>query len=524
MSSVTVVASAAGVDGAVGEADWLLNPRWDEVPVATPAAFAQALGLTTRVGPSGPAESTGLSRHTDGGRLVLLAPHPDDETLGLGASLADLSDGGIELVVVLLTDGEASHPRCRHVSRDELVARRADEFNTAVGLLAPRAEIVRLGLPDGGLPDAADDLAAALEDLLQEGDLVLAPLPEDGHTDHDAAGAVAAQIVASKAVARAGDHSRVEATRAERRAPGIRLLHYPVWRWRRSDRDRFPFDRALLLTPSLAALHRKEQAIRAYTSQIGALTAFPGGEAVVGPVDLAPHRRLVETLIAPAETPDVFAPIADSTTTQECTAVARRLSAMFDAGVGDDDSDVAAGVSGDPWRTRSSWYEARKRALCLAALARPRYGRILDIGCSVGTLTAQLAARADEVAAIDGTPEALRHARTRYADLAQVRWIQGQVPDDLPPGPFDLVVLSEVGYFLTGAQLLGALRHARRALRPGGEILLCDWTHPTKDIPLDGMLVHRQAATALGLPRRVALIDQDFVVDVYGGPDTLAGL
>ena len=97
-------------------------------------------------------------------------------------------------------------------------------------------------------------------------------------------------------------------------------------------------------------------------------------------------------------------------------------------------------------------------------------------------------------------------------------------PDDLPPGPFDLVVLSEVGYFLTGAQLLGALRHARRALRPGGEILLCDWTHPTKDIPLDGMLVHRQAATALGLPRRVALIDQDFVVDVYGGPDTLAGL
>ena len=489
-------------DGA-HEATWLLDPRWDDVPSAMPAAFAGAIGLDA------------------GGRFVLLAPHPDDETLGLGATLADLSDAGHDLLVVLLTDGGASHPRCGHVTAPELIARRNDEFTAAVALLAPRARVVRLGFSDGSLPAEADALAAALEGLLEKGDVVLAPLPDDGHTDHDAAGVVAARVVA--------ESQAVDGAHAES-AP-MRLLHYPVWRWRRSDPDRFPFDRALLLTPSATALHRKERAIGGYTSQTAPLTAFPGGETVVGPADLAPHRRLVETLVVPASDPALYRRIAASTVAEEPSPVARRLAQMFTGGTDSEGDGVAAGgVDGargtehdDPWRTRTSWYEARKRALCLAALARPRYERVLDIGCSVGTLTAELATRADEGVAIDGTPQALRHARSRYADLGHVRWVDGQVPDDLPAGPFDLVVLSEVGYFLTGAELLGALRHARLALRPGGEILLCDWTHPTRDIPLDGELVHRQAVTALGLTRRVALIDPDFALDVYVeegvGPD-----
>lgn len=285
-------------DGA-HEATWLLDPRWDDVPSAMPAAFAGAIGLDA------------------GGRFVLLAPHPDDETLGLGATLADLSDAGHDLVVVLLTDGGASHPRCGHVTAPELIARRNDEFTAAVALLAPRARVVRLGFSDGSLPAEADALAAALEGLLEKGDVVLAPLPDDGHTDHDAAGVVAARVVA--------ESQAVDGAHAES-AP-MRLLHYPVWRWRRSDPDRFPFDRALLLTPSATALHRKERAIGGYTSQTAPLTAFPGGETVVGPADLAPHRRLVETLVVPASDPALYRRIAASTVAEEPSPVARRLEA-----------------------------------------------------------------------------------------------------------------------------------------------------------------------------------------------------
>ncbi|MDO5711785.1 MAG: PIG-L family deacetylase [Micrococcales bacterium] len=450
------------------EATWLLDPRWDDVPAATPAALARVLDLAA------------------GGRVILLAPHPDDETLGLGGTLAELSTLGLSVTIVLLTDGGASHPRCRHIPRAELVERRAAEFAEAVAALAPRATVVSLGLPDGGLPAATERLRASLSTLVEPGDVLLAPLPDDGHTDHDATGLVAGQVAAQREA---------------------RLLNYPIWRWLTSTPDSFPFERAVLLTPSAASLHSKEQAIRGYRSQSGPLTAFPGGEAILGSVDLAPHRRVVETLVTPQGAPTLCLPGSDA---GDEAPVSARLSAMFDGG-------------DDPWHTRSSWYEKRKRDLCLAALARRRYRRILDIGCSVGTLAAELAGRADEVVAVDSTPEAIAHARRRYASLQHVRWILADVPADLPDDSFDLVVLSEVGYFLTGAQLLGTLRHARRCLSPGGEILLCDWTHPTTAIPLDGELVHRQAATALGLEPRVTVVDPDFRIDVYGGPATLVG-
>ena len=77
-------------------------------------------------------------------------------------------------------------------------------------------------------------------------------------------------------------------------------------------------------------------------------------------------------------------------------------------------------------------------------------------------------------------------------------------PADLPPGPFDLVLLSEVGYFLTPLELVATLRRCEAVAGPGGELVLCHWQHPTEHVPLDGVLVHEQAATccarAVGRP------------------------
>jgi hypothetical protein len=99
---------------------------------------------------------------------------------------------------------------------------------------------------------------------------------------------------------------------------------------------------------------------------------------------------------------------------------------------------------------------------------------------------------------------------------------QGVAPGDLPPGPFDLVLLSEVGYFLTPLELVATLRRCEASLAPGGELVLCHWQHPTEQVPLDGALVHEQAGSALRLRRRATYLDDDLRIEVWGDSDSLA--
>ena len=99
----------------------------------------------------------------------------------------------------------------------------------------------------------------------------------------------------------------------------------------------------------------------------------------------------------------------------------------------------------------------------------------------------------------------------------------GRAPDDVPEGRFDLVMLSEVGYFLTPIELLETLRVVWSRLVPGGEVVLVHWRHPTDAIPLDGPAVHEQARSALAvLPLRARYEDGDVLLDVLGDPASVA--
>ncbi len=95
----------------------------------------------------------------------------------------------------------------------------------------------------------------------------------------------------------------------------------------------------------------------------------------------------------------------------------------------------------DPWGFTSRWYERRKYALTLAALPCPTWDRALEVGCSVGVFTAELAARCTSLVALDPSAAALSAARARVPE--SVRLVQGAVPDGWPDGTYDLVVLSE---------------------------------------------------------------------------------
>ena len=145
----------------------------------------------------------------------------------------------------------------------------------------------------------------------------------------------------------------------------------------------------------------------------------------------------------------------------------------------------------DPWNFESSPYERAKYAATLAVLPRPHYAEAFEIGCSLGVLTEQLAPRCGHLLAVDVSEAALAQARARCAELPQVEIKLLRVPEEFPNQQFDLIVLSEVGYYWSPADLARAADQLIAALNPGGQLLLVHWTPPVHDYPLTGDDVHQ---------------------------------
>jgi cyclopropane fatty-acyl-phospholipid synthase-like methyltransferase len=141
----------------------------------------------------------------------------------------------------------------------------------------------------------------------------------------------------------------------------------------------------------------------------------------------------------------------------------------------------------DPWRFADSAYERAKYDATLAALPRPRYGRALEVGCSIGVLTRDLAPRCGTLLAVDAAEAPLAAARGRCTGLPQVGFRRMQVPQDWPEeaAPFDLILLSEVVYYLDAADVAQLAARVGASLAPGGEVLLVHWIGET-DYPLSG--------------------------------------
>jgi SAM-dependent methyltransferase len=150
--------------------------------------------------------------------------------------------------------------------------------------------------------------------------------------------------------------------------------------------------------------------------------------------------------------------------------------------------------SADPWGFADRWYEERKRAVTLAALPERRYASAYEPGCSIGVLTAALAPRCDRLLATDVSPGALAAAAKRLAGSPHVRFERRALPDGWPTGSFDLVVLSEVLYYLSKDDLQTAVRRAVDAIAPGGTLLAVHWRHPVQDYPNSGDAVQRALA------------------------------
>lgn len=206
------------------------------------------------------------------GRVVVVAPHPDDEVLGAGATLAVWAAAGTPILVVAVTDGEASHPGSPTLGRSALAVRRADERRRALAVLGLDPDAVRrLLLPDGAV--AADDVAAALTGLLAPDDVCLAPVAGDGHPDHDATAAGSRRV--------AGE-------------VGATVWGYAVWLWHWSTPHdpEVSFAAARRVRAAGWARRAKAEAIACYLTQIAALSTDPRDAAVLpGPVLARLDRR-----------------------------------------------------------------------------------------------------------------------------------------------------------------------------------------------------------------------------------------
>ena len=292
--------------------------------------------------------------------------------------------------------------------------------------------------------------------------LLLSAWRHDGHPDHEACGRAAAVVA---------------------RRTGARLLQFPIWFWHWGAPETMPWSRVRVLPLSGAASAAKHAAIEAHATQVRRLSAEPGDERLLQADFLAHFDGPVET--------------------------------FFEEDADDDALDELHRRESDPWATETSWYERRKRQLTLAALPRTSYQRGLELGCSVGVLAADLVERCRSLLAIDASRAAVAATSARIGSTPGVRVECRELPEEWPAGSFDLIVLSEVGYFLSPAGFDDLVGRIDASLEPGGDLVLCHWRHPVDGWPLDGPSVHDRVRMLLPRPEVATYRDRDVEICVF---------
>lgn len=432
--------------------------------------------------------------------LLVIAPHPDDEVLGAAALIAAGLRSGSPVRILAVTDGTGSHPPDL-VPTEQLAQIRTAESEAALAQLRSLSpgphgegglERRRLKLPDGELSVHSTALTEAIGAALQDmprGTLLAAPLSHDGHPDHDACG--------EAATAAAAQHN-------------ASMVQYPVWLWLHSPLPRTPVAPEAdpaggpAAEPALASAVRPEvpwDAARCIP--IDAELAQARGRAVVA---------FISQLGTELGTPVDREPGEPVLTESMLNTVLRDQQIIFPGTPLDFEGLHARGP--DPWGVTSRWYEQRKYALTMAMLPRARYARGFEPGCSIGGLTELLAQRCDEVLATDISSSALTAARARVV-AKHVRFRRASI-EDWPDGQIDLILISELAYYLSGPQWAAVLRRARQTLPPGGHLVSVHWRHPDARAFRSAQQIRADLRAVPGWALHGSYEDADMLIDVLG--------
>jgi hypothetical protein len=149
----------------------------------------------------------------------------------------------------------------------------------------------------------------------------------------------------------------------------------------------------------------------------------------------------------------------------------------------------------DPWGFKTSPYEQAKYARTLAALGDRRFRSGLEVGCSIGMLTRRLGRQCDRLLGVDIVEDPLRQARSVCADQPHVEFLRMGVPAGWPVQRFDLIVFSEVLYFLSPADIDHCVGRVRTTALPNLTVVLVNWLGQTDD-PTPGNMAADRFVTA----------------------------
>ncbi|MFL6415797.1 MAG: PIG-L deacetylase family protein [Bryobacteraceae bacterium] len=196
---------------------------------------------------------------------LIVAPHPDDETLGAGGLIAAQRSRGLEVRVAAVTDGESAYPDVA-----DLASRREEEQANALGRLSvPRDGIARLHFPDGNVSSFEAELEERLTPMISRETLVVAPWKGDHHPDHEACGRVAEKI-------------------AKRSGATLCSYFFWIWHWGNlGEIGTLPVQRFSL---SSELVRVKEEALSFHRTQL----EREGGDPVLPELLLRPARRPFE--------------------------------------------------------------------------------------------------------------------------------------------------------------------------------------------------------------------------------------
>lgn len=168
----------------------------------------------------------------------------------------------------------------------------------------------------------------------------------------------------------------------------------------------------------------------------------------------------------------------------------------------------------DPWKFRSSDYERSKYAATLAALPRAKYRICIEAGCSIGELTRLLADRCESVTGLDISQVAIAKAKRRNADLTHVQFVQGELPECWPKEPTDLIVLSEILYFLTADEIVRLAKLISKNWNRHGDCILVNYLGPISE-PLQGSEAAELFINSIEATERMpSIITSDYRIDV----------
>ena len=405
------------------------------------------------------AKETLINKHSDIGSMLIIAPHQDDESLGCGGTIALAIKANIKVHVIFVTDGSQSHPSSDKYPHVKLVGLREKEAIEALNILGVKSSDIHfMTLPDGNLPAPADNnffqfagLMADLINAIQPARIFL-PWRRDPHQDH-----------------RATWHITMEAIKFLNMDPDI--FEYFIWLYERASGHDLPDEDEgeLLYVDITKTAKLKKRAILAHVSQTTDL------------IDDDQHGfKLSADMLAHFDHPkEYFIQNRFKNMTQNNP---QSLSENY--------FDEVYREKEDPWNLATSNYERDKYRTTLAALPRESYGYALEIGCSIGVLTEALVSKCLKILAIDVADAPILQARERLANYPQIELKKMSVPAAFPNENFDLVVMSEVGYFFSIPDLSDLSDKIYDHLNNQGQLILVHWTHFVPDFPLTGDQVH----------------------------------